>query len=159
VDKKQIEQAAMVVVGAVDCIDDANDSIADAVREVFAGVSKKERPAVQTRFYTAIRAQYGADCSVSQLKELSDVGDLGAARILRAYAAARKAVSRLFPSGKTRKVRKVAERPSEGIAIPLTREGMRNWIAAAVAAIQEAEVLEFDAMRMVAALIAARDVL
>jgi hypothetical protein len=156
---KAIEQAAQIVVTAIDSMDDAQDSIADAVRSVFAGVPKASRKATQTRFYAAIRAQYGAKFTVAQLKELANVGDLNAARIIRAYNAARKAVSRLFPKIKTRKIKDAAATPGAAIAIPLKRDGLREWLDAAVSAIQDAEQLEFDAAKMIAAFLAAREIL
>ena len=147
--EQAIEQAAKTIISAVDSIDDARESIADAARSVFAGVPVKDRKTVQKKFYNAIRAQYGADCSVGELKEFAKVGDLQAERILRAYDSARQAVSRLFSSRKSRKV-KAVERPSEGIAVPLTRDGLKAWLDAAVAAIQDTEDLEFDANKMLA---------
>ena len=147
-DKRQIEQAAAAVVSAIDAKDDADDTIANAARSVLAGVPVAGRNKAKSAFYDAIRAQYGADCSVTELKAFAKVGDLGAARILRAYDAARKAMSRLFPKAKAKA--KATERPSEGIAIPLTRDGMKAWIGAAIAAIQDTEDLEFDANKMLA---------
>jgi hypothetical protein len=147
---KVIEQAAQAVVHAVDSIDDAQDSIANATRSVFAGTRKSDRKKIQTKFYAAIRAQYGADCSVGELKQFAKVGDLGAQRILRAYDSARKAVSRLFSSGKSRKAKTPEKNPSTGIVVPLTRDGMKGWINAAIAAIQDTEDLAFDANKMLA---------
>jgi hypothetical protein len=156
-----IEQAAQIVVTAIDSMDDAQDSIAEAVRSVFAGVPAKTRKIVQKQFYTAIRAQYGAEFTVAQLKELANVGDLQADRIHRAYNAARKAVSRLFPKIKTRKTKTKTKTaaPTSAHVIPLTREGMREWLNAAIAACQAEEKLEFDATRLVAAFRATLDIL
>ena len=156
----KFEVAAQQILVAVDNRDDAEDSIADAVRSVFAGVPAKNRPAIQRTFYSAIRALYsGADdmLSVRELKALADAGDQHASRILRAYNAARKAVSRLYKKTKTKT--KTKTEPSTAQVIPLTRGGMREWLTAAIAAVQTEENLEFDAARLIAAFRATLDIL
>jgi flagellar biosynthesis/type III secretory pathway ATPase len=155
----KFETAARQILASVDSIDDANDSIADAVRSVFAGSRVADRKSIQRGFYSAIRALYsGADdmLSVRELKMLADVGDQHAGRVLRAYGAARKAYSRLFGKAKT-KTKTAA--PTSAHVIPLTREGMREWLNAAIAACQAEEKLEFDATRLVAAFRATLDIL
>jgi flavodoxin len=149
-DKRQIEQAAAAVVSAIDAKDDADDTIANAARSVLAGVPVAGRNKAKSAFYDAIRAQYGVECSVTELKAFAKVGDLQADRILRAYDAARKAMSRLFPKAKAKAKAKATERPSEGIAVPLTRDGLKAWLNAAIAAIQDTEDLAFDANKVLA---------
>jgi predicted DNA-binding transcriptional regulator YafY len=158
----KFDTAARTILVSIDSIDDASDSIADAVRSVFAGVPKVDRKAIQREFYKALRALYsGPDnmFSVRELKALADAGDQHAGRVLRAYVAARKAVSRLFGKSKTKRKAETADAPSTTHVIPLTRDGMREWLNAAIAAVQGEEAVEFDATRLVAAFRATLDIL
>lgn len=149
----KFDSAAQQILLAVDATDDAAESIADAVRSVFAGVPKSNHKAIQREFYNAIRALYsGTDdmLSVRDLKALADAGDEHARRVLRAYGAARKAVSRLLGASK-RKNKHPGGRPSTVTSIPLTRDGLKEWLAAAIAAVQGEESVDFDAPRVIAA--------
>jgi predicted DNA-binding transcriptional regulator YafY len=157
----KFEFAAQQVLVSIDAADDAADCIADAVRSVFAGVPAKDRKAIQRQFYNALRALYsGPDdmLSVRELKALADAGDAHASRVLRAYAAARKAVSRLY-GGKKKKTKTKADAPTVTHVIPLTRNGMREWLNAAIAAVQAEEAVEFDATKLIAAFRATLDIL
>ncbi len=156
----KFDTAAHQILVSVDAIDDAGDNIADAVRSVFAGVPAKNRKGIQSKFYSAIRALYsgpGDMLSVRELKALADANDRHAGRVLRAYNAARKSVSRLF--GKVKAKAKAKAKPATAHGIPLTKDGMREWLNAAIAACQAEEKLEFDATKVIAAFRATLDVL
>jgi predicted DNA-binding transcriptional regulator YafY len=156
----KINTAAQQILVSVDSIDDATENITDAVRSVFAGVPVKNRGAVQREFYKALRALYsGPDdmLSVRELKALADAGDAHASRVLRAYAAARKATSRLF--GKLKAKTRTKVEPATAHVIPLTKDGMREWLNAAIAAVQAEEAVEFDATKLIAAFRATLDIL
>lgn len=123
-------------------------SVAAAVRAAFAGIRPAKREERRKALYDGIRAKAGVNPQTKALWSATELKTKNPS-VSKAYVAARKEYSDLFPSKKTKATKK--KKNGKAIVVPMTPKGVAAMAKAAIAAIQKMESPQFDAVRVVAA--------